>query len=150
MNSMLLQVLLLVAQSYSGPAPAKADVPYILQAGNLIPTEVTEAKENKTADGSTFTVAGANSPAKTPLVFPIFVMRAVKLAPEKLQVFQLESREGHREITFSHKSNPTAYTLTVKQLKGDLYRLEVDESLAPGEYSLTPSESNLAFCFAVF
>jgi hypothetical protein len=146
---MLLQALLLIAQSYSGPAPPKTDVPYLLHAGNLLSTEVAEARENKTKDGSTYIISGANSPVKTPLASPIFIMRVVKIEPVKLQVFQLQSREDHREITFSRNNNPQPYTLTVKQLKGDLYRLEVNESLPLGEYSITPSESNQAFCFAV-
>jgi hypothetical protein len=147
---MLLQVLLLLAQSYSDLAPAKADLPYLVHAGNLVSTEVAEAKENKTSDGSVYIIVGANSAVKTPLAYPIFIMRVVKILPDKLQVFKLESREGHREISFSHNSTPQVSTLTIKKLKGDLYRIEVDESLPAGEYSLSPSGSNQAFCFAVF
>jgi hypothetical protein len=32
----------------------------------------------------------------------------------------------------------------------DLYKLEVDESLGIGEYSITPSGSNQVFCFRVY
>jgi hypothetical protein len=31
-----------------------------------------------------------------------------------------------------------------------LYRLEVEESLEPGEYALSPEGSNQVFCFQVF
>ena len=38
------QVFLLLAQSYSGPAPAKARHPYLLHASHLLSTEVIEAR----------------------------------------------------------------------------------------------------------
>lgn len=146
----MLQVLVLIAQSYAGPAPVKADVPYLLHAGNLIQTEVAEAKESKTSSGSTFSINGAKSPVKTPLASPIFILRAEKIVPERLQVFALESREGSRILTSSSKTGPQTYTLTVKPLKNSQYHLEVNESLPAGEYALTTAGANPFFCFAVY
>ncbi len=40
--------------------------------------------------------------------------------------------------------------LNVTQLDGTLYKLEVDEILENGEYSLSPADSNRVFCFAVY
>jgi hypothetical protein len=150
MNLMWFPVFLLLAQSYSGPSPAKADVPYLLHASQLLSTEVIEVKETKQKDGSTFVLPGANSPIKTPLASPIFIIKADKLDPEKLQLFQLESVGGHREIAFSKKKNPQPYTFTVRKLEASMFRLEVNESLPVGEFSITPAESNAAFCFAVY
>jgi hypothetical protein len=133
---MLWPVLLLVAQSYSGPPPAKADVPYLLHAGNLISTEVAEVKEK---------IAGPNSPVKTPLGFPIFIVRVAKLAPEKLQIYAVDTRDDHREINFSQ-----VYTLTVTPIRGDQFRIEVNDSLPNGEYAMTARQSTQAFCFAVY
>ena len=147
---MLIQVVLLLAQGYSGPAPAKADVPYLLHADSLVTTEVTEAVETKGKDGSTFTIPGANSKVKTPLASPIFIFKAADLDPEKLQVFPLTSIDGHREITFSKRKSPQVYSLTVKKLNGNIYRMEVNESLPVGEYSVAPPTSNQAFCFSVY
>jgi hypothetical protein len=147
---MLPQVLLLIAQSYTGPPPAKPDVPYLLQAGKLIATEVAEATESKTADGTALVVAGANSPVKTPLVFPIFILRADKLAPEKLLVLPADSRDGHREILSKPRPDSQPFTLTIQRLKDGQYRLEVDESLSPGEYALMLAGAKQAFCFAIY
>jgi hypothetical protein len=56
-----------------------------------------------------------------------------------------------REITFYRKKkNPVPYTLTIKNLGDNVYRLEVNESLPNGEYSISPPDSNQAFCFAVY
>jgi len=40
--------------------------------------------------------------------------------------------------------------IEVSKLSGNLYRIEVDESLEPGEYSLSPADSNQVFCFQVY
>ena len=87
---------------------------------------------------------------KPPLSLPIFLLKAAKLAPERLQLFKLESKNGRREILFSRKNPPTAIRVEVTRLDSDLYRIEVDESLEPGEYSLSPEGSSQVFCFQVF
>jgi hypothetical protein len=140
----------LVAQTYSGPHPPKADIPYLLHAGRLLPTEVLEAKENQQKDASVYTMPGEHSPVKTPLASPTFILKVNQLNPEQLQLYQLQTAGGHREITFSKKKNPQPYTFTVKKLEAGIFRLEVNESLPVGEYSITPAQSNQTFCFAVF
>jgi hypothetical protein len=143
-------VLTATAQKYAGPRPPKADLPYLKHADNLIPTEAVAAKEEKKKDDTLYVIDGANSSAKTPLALPIFLLQAAKLAPERLQLFKLDSKSGHREILFSRKNPPTAIRVEVTRLDSDLYRIEVDESLEPGEYSLSPEGSSQVFCFQVF
>jgi len=41
------------------------------------------------------------------------------------------------------------FRIEVTKLEDKLYKIEVIDSLPPGEYSLSPDESNLVFCFAV-
>jgi hypothetical protein len=140
-----------LAQKYSGPRPPKPDLPYLKHAENLLPTEATEAKEEKLKKGDLlYVVAGANSPAKTPLASPIFLFQSDKLAPDKLQLFRLETKSGRREILFGAKKQPQPIRLDVTRLDGNLYRIEVNESLERGEYSITPEGSNQVFCFQVF
>ena len=152
-------VLLLLAaacaawgQKYTGPRPAKPDLPYLKHAENLIPTEAGEAKEEKgKKDEITYVIAGAASTAKTPLASPIFLYQQDKSSPEVLQLFKLESRNGRRELTVSPKRPGKPIRVTLTKLTSDgLYRIEVDESLEAGEYSLSPSDSNKVFCFQVF
>ncbi|HZT31202.1 MAG TPA: hypothetical protein VFA33_15035 [Bryobacteraceae bacterium] len=142
------------AQNYSGPRPPRKDIPYLVHADNLVPTEVTEAKEQKTKDGITYVIAGANSTARTPLASPIFLLQGDRIEAERLQLYKLESRGEQREITFfekKKKNNPRPIILEVNRLTSDnLYRLEVDEGLEKGEYSLTPEGSNQVFCFQVY
>jgi hypothetical protein len=142
----------LVAQKYAGPRPAKSDVPYLLHATNLVETEIAEAKEENRKDEIRYLVSGAASPARTPLASPIFVIQAEKIVPEKLQLYKLESKGGQREITFSRKKKDSgrAIRFAVSRLDDRLYRIEVDESLEMGEYSLTPDGTNQVFCFQVY
>lgn len=153
----LLALLLLAcpvfAQKYTGPRPPKPDIPYLVHADDLIQTEVSEAKEQEKKDEITYVIAGANSPVKTPLASPILLIQAEKIAPDRLQLYKLEVKNGQREVLFSRKKKQTArpLRLNVTRLTSDnLYRVEVDESLEDGEYSLTPEGSNQVFCFQVF
>jgi len=146
--------LLLPAQNkYTGPRPAKPDVPYLVHADELVPTEASEAKEETRKDDVLYVIAGANSPVKTPLASPILLIQAVKLQPDRLQLYKLESKNGQREILFSRKKKVTAKALIVEvsRLTSDnIYRIEVDQTLENGEYSLSPEGSNQVFCFAVY
>jgi len=141
--------LVLCAQNSDIPKPPKPDVPYLRQADNLLPTEVAQAQEDKKKDESTYIIAGAASSAKTPLAMPIFIFQSDKIQPESLQLYKLDIKNGHREITMGrHGAEPIRMEVT--HLSGNLYRLEVYNGLDPGEYSLSPNNSNVAFCFAVF
>ena len=140
------------SQKYTGPQPPKADLPYLKHAANLIPTEEGEAVEEKgKKDDITYVIHGAESTAKTPLASPIFIFTSEKISPESLQLFKLETRNGNRELTVSPKKPGKPIRLTVTKLSTEgIYKLEVEESIEPGEYSLSPTESNRVFCFQVF
>lgn len=145
------------AEKYSGPKPPKPDVPYLVHADNLVETEVLEAKEQKgkgkgKKDTMAYIVAGANSTAKTPLASPIFLIQSENVAADKLQLYRLDVKDGHREVTARKgKLTTQPVILNVTPLGNDnLFRIEVDQTLKPGEYALTPEGSNQVFCFAVF
>jgi len=139
------------AQKYPGPPPAKADLPYIQHATNLIATEPVDAKEQKTGADTLWTIDGANSLSKTPLALPIFVIKADKLNPARLQMYRLESKENHRELTSSAKKNAEPIHVQVTRLSGDnLYQLDVYNGLDAGEYALLAEGSLRMFCFQVF
>jgi hypothetical protein len=139
------------AQKYDGPRPPKPDLPYLKHANNLVPTEPSDAKEEKQKKGDIlYTIAGANSTAKTPLASPIFLLESDKLLPDRLGLYKLDVKNGHREILFGEKKQPKPIRLEVSKVAGNLYRIEVSDSLEPGEYSLSPQDSNQVFCFEVF
>jgi hypothetical protein len=140
------------AQKYTGPLPPQTDLPYLKHAEALVPTEMLEAKEEKgKKDDITYVIAGAASSARTPLASPTFLLQTDKVIASKLALYKLESRNGRREITFSPKKQPKAIRVELTRLNTDkLYRLEVEESLEPGEYSLSAEGSNTVYCFQVY
>ncbi len=146
---------LLQAQAPAIPEPPKTDLPYLVMADSIAPTEVFEAKTEKKNEGkkneeTTYWVPGEHSTAKTPLASPIFALKQDTLAAERLSIYPFVIRNGRREITFSRKNATKPFTLTISKVGEAFVRMEVNESLPPGEYALTPSGSDLVYCFTVF
>src|SRR5260221_9059268 len=96
--SILLFTAALWAQDYKGPVPPKADVPYLLHASTLVETEVQVAHEEKKKDDTLYWVDGPSSPARTPLAEPIFIIRADKLRPEKIEMYRFSPKKDRREL----------------------------------------------------
>jgi len=139
------------AQKYTGPAPPKPDLPYIQHAASLIATEAAEPKEQKSKDDTVYAIDGENSSSKTPLALPIFLIKADKLNPASLQMYRLESKDGHRELTGSAKKTAEPIHVQVTRLGPDnIYKLDVYNGLDPGEYALTAEGWKQMFCFQVY
>ena len=151
-SALLAATLAFGADDYTGPRPPKADVLYLVHASTLVPTEVTEAQQDGKKDDTTFSVAGAASSAKTPLAEPIFLIRSEKIRPDALELYRFEVKNGRRQLTLSKKRSEKSgpFHLAVTKLDKDLYRVEADEALENGEYSLSPNGSNAVFCFQVY
>jgi hypothetical protein len=146
---------LAAADKYTGPKPPKPDVPYLLHANKLVETEMVEANSQQTKNGETYTIPGASSPAKTPLAEPILILEADKLNPNSLELFRMDVKGGNREITLAAKQGrrnrgPRPFHISVNKIGDRLYRIEASETLENGEYTLSPSDSNKAFCFEVY
>lgn len=149
---LLLATLAVHADDYTGPRPPKPDVLYLVHASNLVPTEVTEASQEGKKDETTFSVAGAASSARTPLAEPIFLLRSEKIKPDALELYRFEVKNGRRQLTLSkkRKDNSGPFHLSITKLDKDLYRVEADEALEDGQYSLSPNGSNVVFCFEIY
>ena len=148
----LMLATLAFGADYKGPRPPQADVPFLLHASTLLKTEVAEAKEESKKDDTTYIISGAASEVKTPLAEPIFLLESDTLNPDRLELYRLEVRNGRREVTMNQKKRrgPKPLKLLVNRLSDRLYRIEVAEMLDPGEYSLSPADSNRVFCFQVY
>ena len=151
----LAAAVLIGQDKYSGPRPAKADVPYLLHASKLIETETLEAKEETQKDFNVASIPGATSPVRTPLAEPIFIFQSEKIPAEKLQMYQLTVKNGRREVTFpvagkKAKDAPRPVHLTVKKLDASLWRIEAGQILDNGEYCLSPAGASAVFCFQIY
>jgi hypothetical protein len=149
---LLAATLAVQADDYTGPRPPKPDVLYLVHASNLVPTEVAEAQQEGKKDDTTFSVAGAASSARTPLAEPIFLLRSEKIKPDALELYRFEVKNGRRQLTLSRKrkDNSGPFHLSITKLDKDLYRVEADEVLEDGQYSLSPNGSNVVFCFEIY
>jgi len=145
--------VVLAADKYTGPRPPKADVPYLLHADNLIETESGSASQETRKDSTVASLNGATSPVKTPLSEPIFIIRTDRLQADRFELYRLESKNGKREVVIGQKKGKgmgRPLYLAVTRLDDRLFRIEVDEPLENGEYSLTPQGSDQTFSFAVY
>ena len=97
-------------------------------------------------------VDGATSSAATPLATPIFLIRVEQLAPEKLEIYKMEARNGRREVILSRKKKQVARPIraNVIRLGENLFKIEVGQSLENGEYTISPSGVDQVFCFRVY
>lgn len=143
---------LLAADKYSGPLPPKPDIPYLLHADRLTETETTQAREESKKNDTTYVIPGPSSPAKTPLSEPIFIIDARSLAPDRLELYKLDTRNGNREVSLSSKrrGGPRPLHLMVTKFQDHLYKVEADEPLENGEYAITPNGENRVFCFQIY
>jgi hypothetical protein len=141
-----------VAQKYVGPRPPQSDLPYIKHASDLIATEPVVAREqDKNKSDIIYAIEGAASPAVTPLASPIFLLQASKMVPEKLQLFKLDVKGGHREVRITARKTGALRLEATRYAADTLWKIEVQDSLDPGEYALSQADdpSNRAFCFRV-
>ena len=150
---LLISAALAFGQKYTGPRPPKPDLPYLVHADNLIPTEASESKPETKRNEVTYTIPGTSSPARTPLAEPIFLIESDKISAQSLELYKVEVKGGRREVTMSQRrirGGPRALRLSVTRLDQNLYRVEVDEEIDNGEYALSPNGSNMVFCFEVY
>jgi len=133
------------------PDPPKKDIPYIIHAEQLLEVETGEVKEETRKDEQLYVIPGAAATVKTPLAGPEFLFLSESIPPDKLQLYKLESRSGRREVVVMRKKKPVArpIRLTIFRIHEALFKIRVNESLEPGQYSLSPDGSNAVFCFAV-
>ena len=112
-----------------------------------------KSKEESRKNSQVASVPGKTSPVRTPLSEPIFLFDSAKVTPEKLKMFRMDvTKDGNREVVFPEnpKKNQRPIHLQVKKLSGNLYRVEVDETLENGEYCLSPEGDSTVFCLQIY
>jgi len=146
----------LFAQQKSGPKPTQTDLPYLLEADKLIPTEAQTVTRSGSKDDETLSVKGSASKARTPLPEPIFLFSAGKISPENFELIRFQVSSSQRQWNRKQQSNPNSIEpdeplrLTLRPVGNGVTRIEAAEMLSPGEYALMPRGGDTAFCFTVF
>ncbi len=81
----------------------------------------------------------------------MLLIKADKVNPQRLQMYRLEVKDGHREITASGKKRADViHVLEVTRLTSDgVFRMEVADDLDSGQYVLSLEGTNQGFCFTI-
>ena len=100
--------------------------PTCCYANKLVETETVEARQQAgKKDSMVFTIAGASSPAKTPMAEPIFLIDADKLNVNAFELYKLDVKGGNREITTATgrrgKGGARPLKLTIQRVAEHLY-----------------------------
>lgn len=145
-------ILLLGILLAADPRPDRKDVPYLVHANNLVPTEILKSEARDRPEGTSYSLPGETSPARTPLALPIFLLDSAQIKPEQIRLIRLTPKDGHREAVLSKKPSPDnpPILLTVTNLGSGLYRFEVVNEIENGEYALNVAGTSQFFCFTVF
>ena len=141
-------------QCFQPPARSLLGVAYIKDAsGALTPLEKTFGTQQGTGRGYS-EIAGARAAVRIRAAQkPIFVVRLPNGAdPGKFLLYPMETRNNTRR-TFSSANSRDGYRtipLNITKAAGaSLYEYMPAQDLAPGEYTLSPSDSNDAYCFGI-
>ncbi len=152
--SALVVTIVSAQQKDAGPRPPQTDLPYLLEAEKLIPTDAQPATRSK--DDKTITVSGATSSVKTPLPEPIFLFSPGQINATQFELFHFQVSNGRRQWIKGSEERPDndapedTIRLTLRPMGQGVVRIEAAEMLDPGEYALIARGQNTAFCFTVF
>jgi hypothetical protein len=80
----------------------------------------------------------------------VFVVRLTAGGdPRQFQLFRLESRMGYRQTQPTMGGTPPALSVTISRIGDLVYEIAPARALYPGEYAVSPMNSNESFCFGV-
>jgi hypothetical protein len=101
--------------------------------------------------GTVYRVQGSRSPVRVRqgdrLVFVVRLNAGDD--PRRFQLYRLESRMGFRQTQPSMGGMPQALPVTVNKISDSVYEIVPARALYPGEYAVSPSNTNESYCFGV-
>jgi hypothetical protein len=80
----------------------------------------------------------------------VFVMRLNRGGdPRQFQLYRLESRMGYRQTQPTMGGTPPGLPVTINEVGDSVYEITPARALYPGEYAVSPMNSNESYCFGV-
>jgi len=156
LGAALVAVVTSAQQKDAGLKPPNKDLPYLLEAGKLIPTEAKPATRSSSKDDQTVTLSGVTSSARTPLPEPVFLFSPGQINATEFELIHFQVLNGRRQWTKGKAEHVTEdepeeiLRLTLRPVSEGIIRIEAAQMLSPGEYALIAKGQNTAFCFTVF
>ena len=69
--------------------------------------------------------------------------------PRQFQLYRLESRMGSRQTPPAMGGTPPGLPVTINKVGDSVYEITPARALYPGEYAVSPMNSNESYCFGV-
>jgi hypothetical protein len=98
-----------------------------------------------------YRIQGPRSPVRVRqrdrLVFVVRLNRGGD--PRQFQLYRLESRMGYRQTQPTMGGTPPGLPVTINEVGDSVYEITPARALYPGEYAVSPMNSNESYCFGV-
>lgn len=136
--------------------PEYVDAPFLRGASGYIPLEREVATPARAGGmygmgGTVYRVQGARSPVRVRqgdrVVFVVRLSRSVDA--RQFQLFRLDSRMGYRQTQPTMGGMPAGLPVSINRVGDSVYEITPARPLNPGEYAVSPVNSNESYCFGV-
>jgi hypothetical protein len=136
--------------------PDIVGAPFMRGANGYIPFErqigtMSRAGGMYGMGGTVYRVQGTRSPVRVSEANRIvFVVRLNPGGdPRQFQLYRLEPRMGYRQTQPSMGGIPPGLPVTIHRIGDSVYEIMPARALYPGEYAISPANSNESYCFGV-
>ena len=136
--------------------PDIAGAPFLRGASGYIPLEreigmMSRGGGMYGTGGTVYRIQGPRSPVRVRqsdrLVFVVRLNGGGD--PRQFQLFRLESRMGYRQTQPAMSGTPPVMPMTINRINDSVYEIAPLRTLYPGEYAVSPVNSNESYCFGV-
>jgi len=144
------------AAPYIDMGPDVAGAPFLRGASGYIPLEEEIGTMSRSGGmygmGTTvYRIQGPRSPVRVRqgdrLVFVVRLNRGDD--PRQFQLYRLESRMGYRQTQPAMGGTPPGLPVAINRIGDSVYEITPMRALYPGEYAVSPTNSNASYCFGV-
>ena len=138
------------------PGPDYVGAPFLRGANGYIPLEREIGMMSRGGGmygmgAPVYRIQGPRSPVRVRqgdrLVFVVRLSSGGD--PRQFQLYRLESRMGYRQTQTTMSGMPPALPLTINKVGDSVYEMIPARALYPGEYAMSPANSNESYCFGV-
>jgi hypothetical protein len=136
--------------------PDIVGAPFMRGASGYIPLEREVAMMARSGGmygmgGTVYRVQGSRSPVRVRQAYQIVLVVRLNSGgdPRQFQLFRLEPRMNYRQTQPTMGGTPLALPVTIKRVGDSVYEITPTRPLYPGEYAVSPMNSNDSYCFGV-
>jgi len=136
--------------------PDYAGAPFLRGSSGYIPLEREIGTMARSGGfygmgGTVYRVQGSRSPVRVRQGDRIVLVVRLNAGgdPRQFQLYRLDSRMGYRQTQPAMGGMPPALPVTINRISDSVYEIIPVRALYPGEYAVSPANSNESYCFGV-